>query len=80
MHRLLWTRRRNVNMPEAGACWFLCAVEDRCTMFVLDGEGLFGKKGCAVSITKCTHTEEVVGESGYNVVGAGSMCWKVMEG
>ncbi len=42
----------DIHLPKAGAGGFLLAMENRCAVAVMDGEGLFSEEGSAVGVTQ----------------------------
>ena len=42
----------DINPPEAHACGFSLAMENRCAVAIVDSEGLFCEEGGAVGVTQ----------------------------
>ena len=62
MRFVQWRGRCDVNSPEACACGFTLAMEDRGAVLIMDREGMFSEEGGAVGIAQLPLTEEVVSE------------------
>ena len=69
----MWGRvLSEVDAPQSSPRGFAVAAEDEVVGGVVDMEGVFVEVRVAAGVAKFAEAEEVVGEGGHDVAGAGS--------